>query len=167
MTDDAVGPETAAGGIGEGETMRLPPIWPACMLLVALAPAAVADTGAVSGADRLDGKSFHGSIRAKGVLGLFSRDGTLAFEDGLVAWTVDADDDPDEYPPAAYSVSELNGSIVFEARMTAEDGGTVDWSGVYADQQLSDVQAVWIRAGGDFIHDLLLPDVVTMVFTPD
>jgi|TARA_B100000315_G_scaffold259506_1_gene315846 formylglycine-generating enzyme required for sulfatase activity len=48
------------------------------------------------------------------------------------------------------------------------DGGTVEWKGIFNGESLDNVQADWIRGdGGHFLNDLLLPDVVTWVFTPD
>ncbi len=110
----------------------------------------------------LEGKSFPGSIRAKGLIGLVSVKGTLSFNEGSLVWTVDSTNDT-----APYKLEEFDGSVKFTSRMPTQDGEYVDWSGVYDGKTLSDVTALWTRGKGDFIHDLLLPDVVTLVFTPE
>ena len=46
-------------------------------------------------------------------------------------------------------------------------GDYMHWSGTYDGAALHDVKAVWNRTQEkDFIHDLLLPDVVTFGFKP-
>jgi hypothetical protein len=110
----------------------------------------------------LEGRSFPGLIRAKGPLGLFSVKGRLAFEDGNLVWTARGTREA-----APYQVQAVDGGLKFMARLPAEQGTHVDWSGRFDGEALSEVEAVWDRsAEDDFFHDLLLPDVVTLVFKP-
>ncbi len=109
----------------------------------------------------LDGKSFDGSIRAKGVIGIVSVKGTLAFENGQLIWMVNGSKDI-----APYQVDHVEGELVFSAQAPAENGEFVNWSGTFDGETIHNVTAKWTRVEGDIIHDLFLPDVVTMVFTP-
>jgi len=108
----------------------------------------------------LEGKSFKGSIKAKGLIGLFSVKGTLAFEDGLLLWIVEESKDS-----APYDLKKVDSTIVFTARVPMQNDDYVDWKGVYDGESLSNVTAVWARFNeDDLIHDFFLPDVVTLVF---
>jgi hypothetical protein len=114
----------------------------------------------------LDGQAFEGRIRATGLLGLFSRRGTLAFQDGVASWRVRGGDEQ-AFPPAPYTTTRVGDTLEFRAIMPGRAGDHVDWSGRYDGHQLQDVRAVWTRVSGDAIHDLFLPDLVTLRFTPD
>ena len=113
----------------------------------------------------LDGRSFHGAIKARGSwLGIFKGRTTLTFEDGRLIST--GDEPPLSFP---YRVNEQIGRIIFSAEgPTDYDGGTIKWTGTVNGETLRGVHADWIRGTeGTVFHDLLLPDVVTWVFTPD
>lgn len=109
----------------------------------------------------LDGKSFDGSIRARGIIGLFSVKGKLSFDDGMLVWTVKESKDI-----GPYQASEVEDGINFTAQLSIENNETVEWSGLFDGQSVQNVQAVWTRQKGDFVHDLLLPKQVTLDFTP-
>ena len=110
----------------------------------------------------LENKSFSGSVRAKGIIGLFKVDGRLSFENGFLIWSTGDSKDIGEF-----EIHEHPKGIKFSATLSIENNEKVEWSGIYDGVSLYDVEAVWTRNEGDFIHDLLLPDVVTLVFTPD
>ena len=112
----------------------------------------------------LDGKSFKGQIRAKGILGLFKSRERLIFEDGYL--TATAGGSPVTLP---YQIVQINGKNKFTALgPTDYDGGTLEWKGTFTGASLENVKGYWHRGTeGHFFHDLLLPDVVTWVFTPD
>ncbi len=110
---------------------------------------------------KLEGQSFDGKIRAKGILGLFAVQGTLSFNDGNLIWS--ARDDDDELP---YKEEMVNGVLKFMAETEIENEDNVKWTGFYRNGQIYDVTAEWTRIPGDFVHDLLLPDVVILKFTP-
>lgn len=111
----------------------------------------------------LEGKSFQGRIRAKGVIGLFSVKGTLSFKDGLLVWSAKGSEDS-----APYETEEMDGVSRFTSRVPGKDGGHVEWTGAYDGEAVSDVKAIWTRAEeDDFFHNLFLPDVVTLVFKED
>ncbi len=111
---------------------------------------------------KLEGKSFQGRIRATGIIGLFSVKGTLSFKDGLLVWSVKGSGDS-----APYETEEADGVLRFTSHVPEEGGSYIDWSGTYDGESVSNVKAIWTRAEEeDFIHDLFLPDVVTMLFTP-
>jgi|GEM_PF-1097511 len=111
----------------------------------------------------LDGKSFHGRIRAKGLAGLFSAEGTLSFKGGHLIWSV-----AETQESAPYQTTSVAKGIVFSARLAGESNTYIDWSGLYDGVSLTDVKAIWTRTEEeDFIHDLFLPDVVELRFTPE
>ncbi len=109
----------------------------------------------------LDGECYEGKIRATGFWGLFSVKGTLSFSDGALFWTVKYTVDK-----CPYSIYETGSQTRFKSKMIFDSGDSVEWDGHYDGSMIHDVTAEWIRVEGDFIHDLLLPDVVTLVFTP-
>lgn len=112
-----------------------------------------------------EGQSFTGTVRATGWRGLIGREGTLAFEGGRLSWRVG--DEPQEFAPAPYALSPgREGSAIFRARMPGARGDHVEWHGRFDGSTLHDVTATWTRVPGDFVHDLLLPPVVTLRFTP-
>lgn len=111
----------------------------------------------------LEGESFDGRIRARGILGLFRVRGTLSFDDGLLVWSARGSNES-----APYEVERHGGLLRFSATVDVEGGSHVDWSGTYDGKTLLEVRAVWTRVDeDDFVHDLFLPDVVTLIFTPD
>lgn len=133
-----------------------------CSVIPAFAqePAHRTPDGARSADLALDGKSFEGRIRATGPIGLFRVKGRLSFAHGMLTWSAKGAD-----ASAPYSAREGEGVVTFAARVPADAGTHVDWSGAYDGKSLSNVKAVWTRTGEkDFIHDLFLPDVVTLVF---
>ena len=110
----------------------------------------------------LDGKSFDGRIRAKGIWGVLSHKGTIEFKQGKLIWKVNEKDK--DYTPATYTTRLVDSKLVFNALMLGKNGDQVIWSGTYDGTALSCVTAKWKRQKGDWVHDTLLPDVVTMVF---
>jgi len=108
----------------------------------------------------LEGKSFDGSIRANGFLGLISVSGNLSFEDGLLIWRAKNSEDK-----GVYRVYDNQWTIRFSASLIIDRNERVEWSGTYDGNSVYDVEAVWNREKGDFLHDLLLPEVVTLEFT--
>jgi hypothetical protein len=135
------------------------------------APAAMAEqTGAVPAppgviiapCPALDGLIVHGRIRAQGIFGLMSVPGTLSFQNGRLLWTVEGSMDS-----GPYQLVGSDGACSFSARHAIENGEQVQWSGWSDGWTVTDVTAVWTRTRGDFVHDLLLPEQVTLEFTPD
>lgn len=110
----------------------------------------------------IDGLAVDGRIRARGVMGLVSVPGTLSFREGLLVWA--AQDTIDCSP---YTLTPVEGGYQFAAEYRIENDEHVSWSGWTDGESVRDVTAVWTRVEGDFIHDLLLPEQVTMRFTPD
>lgn len=110
----------------------------------------------------LDGLSAEGGIRARGLIGLVSVRGELSFSEGQLHWRVGEDVDS-----SPYSATETDGVIAFTSAHRMENGEHVLWTGVYDGDAFSDVTALWTRVEGDFVHDLVLPGEVVMVFTPD
>jgi hypothetical protein len=110
----------------------------------------------------LEGKTFKGKVKAKGLLGLFKVSGTLSFQDNLLTWQVD-----DEVDTGVYKIIPKNGLIHFSAHVKMTSGESVDWQGYFNGTSLIQVSAIWTRVEGDFIHDLFLPPVVTMIFLPE
>ena len=109
----------------------------------------------------LDGLTVPGSIRARGVFGMFSVRGTLSFRDGELIWTARGDEDT-----GPYLLTETDGQFAFSAEHSIENDERVRWSGSSNGQTVSNVTAVWTRAEGDWVHDLFLPEQVTLEFTP-
>jgi hypothetical protein len=108
----------------------------------------------------LDGLSFDGSVRARGIIGLFSVNGNLSFADGQLIWTV-----KDSKDTGPYHTTEVEGGLNFNAKLSIENNEQVEWSGFYDGKTLHNVYAVWTRNKGDFVHDLFLPKQVTLDFT--
>ena len=118
-----------------------------------------------SPANALDGKSFVGKIRGTGLFSLIAIKSTLEFKQGTFTWTRGED-----FKPAPYKTAAEDGKIIFTAHAVGKEGvyadDYVDWRGIYDGESLRDVRAVWTRkeGSGDWLHDLLLPEVVTFVF---
>lgn len=111
----------------------------------------------------LEGKSFDGRTRARGIVGLFAVKGTLSFQDGEMTWTAQGDSNS-----APYQIRETEGGILFNSKVAAEQDTIVHWSGFYDGATLSDVEAVWHRKNEeDFVHDLFLGEKLTLRFKPD
>ncbi|MDP2559774.1 hypothetical protein [Psychrobium sp. 1_MG-2023] len=113
-------------------------------------------------ANTLEGKSFPGSIKAQGLIGFSGVKGTLSFNNGLLTWTALHGRDS-----GVYQIKKHQQAHQFKASVIIENDEHIQWTGRYDGQSLYDVKAVWSRNTGDFIHDRLLPDVVTLIFTPD
>jgi hypothetical protein len=109
----------------------------------------------------LDGLSVDGHVRARGLAGLFSAPGTLSFRDGLLVWTARGTRDA-----GAYRVRPVPGGLAFRAEHALANGERAVWAGRHDGTRLHNVSAVWYRVEGDWIHDLFLPDAVTLDFTP-
>ncbi len=110
----------------------------------------------------LEGRSFEGTVRAKGILGLMSVKGTLSFLNGNLVWEARGEKDV-----GRYQVEVKDNELYFTAFLTIENDETVEWSGIFDGHSLHRVEAVWTRVEGDFVHDMLLPEQVILVFTSD
>lgn len=109
----------------------------------------------------LEGKSFTGKIRAQGFIGFIKVTGQLSFKNKRLIWQV-----KNEIDTGPYKIETTNNGLIFSARVQMANGEHVDWQGHYDGKSLAQVKAIWTRIEGDFIHDLFLPKIVTMVFTP-
>lgn len=134
----------------------------ALTLLLWLYSTALANSSQVEESLSLEGRVFKGKIRAQGFLGLFKVAGTLSFQDNFLTWRVD-----DEIDTGLYKITPKNGLIHFSAHVKMANGESVDWQGYFNGTSLMQVRAIWTRIEGDFIHDLILPPVVTMIFLPE
>lgn len=103
-----------------------------------------------------------GRIRARGIVGIVSVRGVLSFRDGMLIWTVGESEDS-----GPYVLSGADCRFRFTAEHITKDNEHVRWSGISDGRSVTDVTAVWTRVEGDFVHDLLLPERVTLDFTPD
>jgi len=110
----------------------------------------------------LDGSSFPGKIRAQFPYGLVGVHGTLSFEEGYLVWEVDGSLDK-----APYTSNMTDAGLEFWSEAEVENGETIAWSGTYDGKRIFGVKSVWTRQPGDFVHDLLLPDQLTLKFKPD
>ena len=112
----------------------------------------------------LDGKTFHGQVRAKGILSIFKGRNILKFNNGFLTWS-----DGSSIETGEYQIIKKDNMIQFTAQTPLKyDGGIVLWEGFYNGKILIDVQANWVRGEkGHFLHDLLLPDIVTWKFISD
>lgn len=109
----------------------------------------------------LDNKTFNGCVRASGIVGLICVDGVLSFKNGQLYWTVD-----DSVDKANFQLTPAEDFVSFSASYTIENNESVEWSGKYNGTIVYDVKALWTRQPGDWVHDMFLPDVVTMMFKP-
>ena len=81
----------------------------------------------------------------------------------MLIWSAKGSEDS-----APYEVEEKDGFLRFSSQVPADGGTHVDWSGTYDGESVRNVQAVWTRTEeDDFVHDIFLPDVVTLVFKPE
>ncbi|ABI65772.1 hypothetical protein Mmar10_1480 [Maricaulis maris MCS10] len=103
-----------------------------------------------------------GTVRARGIFGFASVRGVLSLGDGMLSWVVN-----DSRECGAYVLTSEEGQVRFSARYLIDNQEQVDWTGVIDGESVSDVRIVWTRVEGDFIHDLFLPEQVTLEFTPD
>jgi hypothetical protein len=110
----------------------------------------------------IDGLEVEGRIRARGVVGLVSVPGTLSFRDGALVWAAQ-----DTIDCSTYNLTPAEDGYRFAAEYRIENDEHVSWSGWTDGLAVRDVTAVWTRVEGDFIHDLLLPEQVTLHFRPD
>lgn len=113
-------------------------------------------------ADLLDASSFPGTVRARGLIGLVRVSGTLSFVGGDLVWSSQGDTES-----GPYRTFVEGDECVFMAEYTLESGGQVRWTGVFDGQRVHDVRITWTRVTGDAVHDLFLPNVVALDFTPD
>ncbi len=127
---------------------------------IARSPAAL-ESASAEEAGALDGLAFEGRVRARGLIGLFSVRGRLAFDAGALSWTVGASTDT-----GPYSVREIDGVLEFTAEHVLENDERALWTGRYDGSTVREVTIVWTREDGDFIHDLFLPSRVTLDFRP-
>ncbi|TPH13581.1 hypothetical protein [Litorilituus lipolyticus] len=110
----------------------------------------------------LEGKSFKGTIKAKGLIGFWGVEGVLSFADGKLIWSAKGSQES-----APYLLVHENDMLKFSARLKADGGTFVQWIGFYNGKNVVDVQAKWSRVNeDDFIHDLFLPDIIELEFTP-
>jgi len=86
----------------------------------------------------------------------------LTFINGNLNWIVD-----EEIDSAPYKITKQNDIFHFTSKVINNDGDIVNWRGSYDGNTVINVEAVWIRKKGDFIHDLLLPNKVTLLFSPN
>ncbi|MHA6288119.1 hypothetical protein [Maricaulis sp. CAU 1757] len=110
----------------------------------------------------LDGLVVPGRIRAQGVAGLLSVAGTLSFREGHLVWTARG-----ETESGPYLLSESGGTVAFASDYRIANNERVQWAGTSDGRSVADVRVVWTRTPGDWVHDLLLPEQVTLTFTPD
>lgn len=110
----------------------------------------------------LSDQSFKGKIYAKGVYSLFGLikvEGVLSFSDSLLYWSTNGS--LDSIP---YQWRVIDDHIMFTASAMIENNETIEWRGFFHGDHVEDVHATWQRQKGDFIHDLFLPNEVTLVF---
>ena len=110
----------------------------------------------------LEGLSYSGSIKAKGIIGLVSVKGTLSFKDGYLKWQAKGNEDS-----GLYTLQPDEHGVTFKSLVVLDNHEKVIWTGHFDGEHLTQVSAVWHRSPGDAIHDLLLPDKVTLLFRPD
>ncbi|MFY0637556.1 hypothetical protein [Maricaulis maris] len=113
-------------------------------------------------ADLLDASSYPGTVRARGLFGLVRVRGTLSFVGGDLVWSTQG-----ETESGAYRIFVERDECIFIAEYTLDSGGQVRWTGVFDGQRVHTVRIIWTRVTGDAVHDLLLPNVVALEFTPD
>lgn len=112
-------------------------------------------------ANPLAGQSFAGEVRAKGIYGLVGVNGNLTFESGKLVWaTKDSSESGD------YEINYKDGLWHFSSYYTIENEEGVQWRGKFDGEKLMDVEIIWSRQPGDWVHDLLLPKQLTLTFTP-
>ncbi len=108
----------------------------------------------------LDGKKFSGEVRAKGIYGLVGVTGELEFYNGQLIWKT-----KDSLESGDYHVIEQDGIWHFSSRYTIENDEGVYWSGTFDGNTLDEVEIIWSRQPGDWVHDLLLPKQLKLSFT--
>ena len=112
--------------------------------------------------ETLDGLAAPGTIRARGIAGLFSVRGALSFRNGMLVWSEGESEDVGQY-----SASAAGCLREFSAEHVIERNERVRWSGASDGRTVTGVTAVWTRVKGNLMHDLFLPEQVILDFTPD
>lgn len=113
-------------------------------------------------ASSLDGKSFDGELKLeRGIFGWVRVKDSVVFSNGTFIWSSGVGGG---YKPATYETREENGKLIFTVRSRREEGDYVDWEGVYDGESISELKGVWTLVENDFIHNLLFPQQVVLVF---
>lgn len=97
-------------------------------------------------------------------MSIFKGRNILKFNNGFLTWS-----DGSSTETGVYQIIKIDNMVKFTAQTPLEyDGGIVKWEGFYNGKILIDVQANWVRGEkGHFLHNLLLPEIVTWNFIPD
>ena len=116
---------------------------------------------------RLDGVVIKGTLKATNAWLRVGVKGTITFKEGRLYWSTEKKGEPEQ--TMAYRLESTDACLLFKAEGLAEPGSSdeIQWQGCYDGVQLFNVTARWTRVEKDFIHDLMLPDVVYFSFTPE
>lgn len=115
----------------------------------------------------LDGHSFTGTLKATNTWLRVGVKGSIRFQAGQFSWKTDQEVESSVSGP--YQIKQGAGYITFSAQLpeSSDSADMVYWQGQFDGSSLNKVMVRWQRSEQDFIHDLMLPEVVIFEFKPD
>lgn len=115
---------------------------------------------------KMDGLSFSGQLKANNTWLRVGVKGQISFRDGDFYWMTNKHEKDVQKMP--YQVVQQGDVWLFTAAgpIETDSRDTIHWRGFYDGHSVTEVTATWRRVEKDFIHDLMLPEVVHFNFTP-
>jgi len=113
-----------------------------------------------------DGVTVNGKLKATNAWLRIGVKGRIQFDSGYFSWTTKADAQNSQRAP--YQVTQLHDLLIFTTEYPLEPGSQdiIQWQGTHDGEHWISIKAVWDRTDKDFVHDLMLPEVVFFEFTP-
>jgi|GEM_PF-7130409 len=113
-----------------------------------------------------DGMTIKGKLKATNAWLRIGVKGRIQFDSGYFSWTTKADEQNSQRAP--YQVTQLHELLIFTTEYPLEPGSQdiIQWQGTHDGERWISIKAVWDRTDKDFVHDLMLPEVVFFEFKP-
>lgn len=119
----------------------------------------------------LDGLTFAGKFKANNTFLRIGVKGSVSFKNGYLVWIADNEKNKKHHEKLNYQITCDEDIVTFktlvQSQKTESQKDQISWQGKFNGTKIYDVNAKWTRIEKDFIHDLLLPKVVTFKFNPD
>jgi hypothetical protein len=114
----------------------------------------------------LEGLVIQGQLKATNSWLRVGVQGSITVRDGRFIWSTGKHKEQVQSLP--YQLTPTSNCLLLTAEGPAEPGSAdvIHWQACVDEAQLSNVTARWTRVEKDFIHDLMLPDVVYFSFKP-
>jgi hypothetical protein len=117
--------------------------------------------------DPLDGLVIKGKLKATNAWLRVGVRGTIEFSEGMLNWSTGKPDEQLQSVPYQLALTDV--CLLLTAEGPAEPGSDdeIHWQGCFDGGKLTGITARWTRVEKDFIHDLMLPEVVYFSFSPE